>query len=68
MTEGWLETVRFDRPGNDIFKGGIFHSPINNSLGANKFPSSFVLPQQEISYNPNSPKNVTVTSKRFWDN
>lgn len=68
MVEGWLETVRFDRPGNDIFKGGIFHSPINNSLGANKFPSSFVLPQQEISYNPNSPKNVTVTSKRFWDN
>lgn len=68
MVEGWLETLRFDRPGNNIFKGGIFHSPINNSLGANNFPSSFVIPNQEITYNPNAPKNVTVTSKRFWDN
>jgi len=68
MVEGWLETVRFDRPGNNVFKGGIFTSPINNALGDNVFPSSFVYPAQEVTYNPNTPSGVTVKSTRFWDN
>lgn len=72
MAEGWIETVRLDRPGNNMFTagkaaGGLWTSPRLNSLGANKFPTSFVYPTQEISLNPNTPNRV-VTDKRFWDN
>ncbi|MEZ5053364.1 MAG: SusD/RagB family nutrient-binding outer membrane lipoprotein [Chitinophagales bacterium] len=66
MAEGWLETVRFNRAGNEIFTNGTFTSPILNSLGSFKFPTSFVYPTQEIALNPNTP-NRTVTDKRFWD-
>jgi Starch-binding associating with outer membrane len=73
MIEGWLETLRFDRAGNNIFTQGksvtpkgVFTSPILNSLGVNKFPTSFVYPTQEISLNPNTPNRV-VTDRRFWD-
>jgi hypothetical protein len=73
MTEGWLETLRFDRAGNLIFtdgvsNGAVFTSPILNSLGENNFPTSFVYPTQEISLNPNTPANRQVTDRRFWDN
>lgn len=68
MAEGWLETLRFDRTGHKIFKEGIFTSPINNSLGTDGFPSSFVYPTQEISNNSaNVPAGRSVNSKRFWD-
>ncbi len=68
MAEGWLETLRFDRTGHNIFKNGIFTSPINNSLGANGFPSSFIYPTQENSNNSaNVPSGRTVNSRRFWD-
>ena len=51
-----------------IFKNGIFTSPINNSLGTNGFPSSFIYPTQENSNNSaNVPSGRTVNSKRFWD-
>ncbi len=70
MTEGWLETVRFDRPGNEIFTNaatGIFTDPIQNNLGVRKYPSSLVYPQNEIGANPNTPTGRTITDKRFWD-
>ena len=66
MAEGWVETVRFNRAGNEIFTNGIFSSPLLNTIGANKYPTSFVYPTQEIALNPNTP-NRTVTDKRFWD-
>jgi hypothetical protein len=71
MTEGWIETKRFDLESTNsvIFRGddGFFHSPVNNSLGLNKFPSCFVYSSNEIATNPNVPKRV-VTDKVFWDN
>jgi hypothetical protein len=67
MAEGWLETLRFDRPGHNIFTGDIYTSPINNVLGSFVFPTSFIYPTQEVSLNPNTPAR-TVTDKRFWDN
>lgn len=68
MAEGWLETLRFDRTGHNIFKNGIFTSPINNSLGVNGFPSSFIYPTQEVSNNSaNVPAGRSVNSRRFWD-
>jgi hypothetical protein len=67
MTEGWLETLRFDRPGNHIFND-IFTSPTNNSLGNGVYPSSYVYPSSEINSNPNVPRDRVVTDKRFWDN
>lgn len=70
MTEGWIETLRFDRPGNNIFTGvsGIYTDPTQNVLGARKYPTSLVYPTQEASFNPNTPAGRTVTDKRFWDN
>ncbi|MCC6582871.1 MAG: SusD/RagB family nutrient-binding outer membrane lipoprotein [Chitinophagales bacterium] len=68
MAEGWLETLRFDRTGHNIFKNGIFTSPINNTLGTNGFPSSFIYPTQENSNNSaNVPSGRSVNSRRFWD-
>lgn len=69
MAEGWLETLRFDRPGHPIFTGstGIYTSPIQNSLGTRRYPTSFVYPTQEVTLNANAPTNRTVTSTRFWD-
>lgn len=66
MAEGWLETLRFNRAGNEIFTSGTFTSPILNSLGSFKFPTSFVYPTQEIALNSNTPNRV-VTDRRFWD-
>lgn len=72
MAEGWIETKRFDiESTNDIiFRGGtdgIFYSPTNNSLGANKFPSCFVYGSVEVATNPNTPARK-VSDKVFWDN
>lgn len=67
MAEGWLETLRFDRPGHHMFTDGIYTSPINNVLGDFIFPTSFIYPTQEVSLNPNTPAR-TVSDKRFWDN
>ncbi len=74
MAEGWLESLRFDRPGNLIFTGGpsatpagVFTSPRLNTIGLFEFPTSFVYPTQEISLNPNTPNRV-VTDIRFWNN
>lgn len=68
MAEGWLETLRFDRPGNQVFSGGIFTTPQLTTLGSGIFPSSFVYPSSEVNYNPNLPQGRTVKDKRFWDN
>jgi len=76
MIEGWIETERFDRPGNLIFTGAdvdgvsntVFTDPTQNVLGARKFPTSFVYPTQEVANNPNTPAGRVVTDKRFWDN
>ncbi|MBX7156676.1 MAG: SusD/RagB family nutrient-binding outer membrane lipoprotein [Chitinophagales bacterium] len=71
MAEGWLETLRFDRTNHRMFTGagavGLYTSPINSVLGADKYPTSFVYPTQETSLNPNTPANRRVTDKRFWD-
>lgn len=70
-TEGWIETRRFDRPGNQIFTGagaGIFSTPTRTVLGQGVFPSIYLIPQSELSFNPNSPKTRKVTDKVFWDN
>ncbi len=71
MYEGWIETRRFDRPGQIIFAGSrpgaIFYSPTQNSIGTDRFPSLFVYPLTETQYNPNTPAR-TVTDKVFWDN
>lgn len=79
MIEGWIETVRFDRPANTLFTTGIaassiprfvtpiFTDPIQNTLGSRNYPSSFVYPTQEVSNNPNTPAGRTITDKRFWD-
>ncbi|MCO5247401.1 MAG: SusD/RagB family nutrient-binding outer membrane lipoprotein [Chitinophagales bacterium] len=68
MIEGWLETLRFDRPGHNIFTKGIYTTPTLTILPVGVFPSSFVYPSTETNYNPNVPKGRKVTDKRFWDN
>ena len=76
MIEGWIETERFDRPGNLIFTGAdvdgvsntVFTNPTQNVLGTRVFPTSFVYPTQEVANNPNTPAGRVVTDKRFWDN
>ena len=68
-SEGWIESRRFDTPGNPIFTGGsgIFNIPTRTVLGGN-YPSIRLYPQSEISFNPNTPLGRSLTDKVFWDN
>lgn len=75
MIEGWLESVRFDKPAPHIFTGpkvpavsnSVFTNPSQNVLGSRIFPTSFVYPTQEVANNPNTPAGRVVTDKRFWN-
>ena len=66
--EGWIETRRFDRPGNRIFTEGIFQTPPLSILPAGTFPASWLYPASERSLNPNTPAQRSITDRLFWDN
>lgn len=66
--EGWIETRRFDRPGNRIFTEGIFQTPPLSILPAGTYPASWLYPASERSLNPNTPAQRTITDRLFWDN
>lgn len=66
--EGWIESRRFDRPGNRIFTEGIFQNPPLSVLPAGTFPASWLYPASERSLNPNAPSQRSITDRLFWDN
>jgi hypothetical protein len=66
--EGWIETRRFDRPGDRIFTSGIFQNPPLSVLAAGTFPASWLYPATERSYNPKAPGQRAITDQLFWDN
>lgn len=66
--EGWIETRRFDRPGNRIFTEGIFQNPPNSVLPAGTFPASWLYPASERSLNSNAPAQRVITDRIYWDN
>lgn len=67
--ESWIETRRFDSPGQIIFAGagGLFKSPPHSALGAGIFPSILPYPENEESLNQNFPGPHTITDTVFWD-
>ena len=65
--QGWIESRRFDRPGNRIFTEGIFQTPPLSVLPAGNFPASWLYPGSERSLNPNAPAQRSITDKLFWD-
>ncbi len=68
--EGWIESRRFDTPGNTIFGGGngIFQTPLTSSLPDGVFPSRWLYPESEQNLNSSFPGQASVTDKVFWDN
>jgi len=66
--EGWIEARRFDRPASRLFTNGIFQNPPLSVLPAGTFPSAWLYPATERSFNPNAPAQRTLTDKIFWDN
>lgn len=70
--EGWIESRRFDQAGSNLFTaavGGVFNTPPNTSLGDGIYPSVYLYPQTEVSFNAsNTPTSRSVTDKVFWDN
>jgi hypothetical protein len=66
--EGWIEARRFDRPASRLFTNGIWQTPPLSVLSAGEFPSAWLYPATERSFNPNAPAQRTVTEKIFWDN
>jgi hypothetical protein len=68
--EGWIEARRFDTPTTPIFTGtnGIYQTPLQSSLPDRVFPNRWLYPESEQTLNPNSPPQVSVTDKVFWDN
>ena len=67
--EGWIEARRFDTPTNPVFSGpnGVYQTPLQSSLPDNVFPNRWLYPESEQTLNPNSPNQVAVTDKVFWD-
>ncbi|GAA4236268.1 SusD/RagB family nutrient-binding outer membrane lipoprotein [Postechiella marina] len=66
--EGWIESRRFDRPASRIFTDGIFQTPPSSVLASGTFPSSWLYPESERSFNPNALPQRTITDAIFWDN
>jgi len=66
--EGWIEARRFDRPASRLFTDGIWQTPPLSVLPGGEFPSAWLYPFTERSFNPNAPAQRTVTDKIFWDN
>ncbi len=66
--EGWIEARRFDRPSSRLFTDGIWQTPPLSVLSSGQFPSAWLYPATERSFNPNAPAQRTVTDKIFWDN
>jgi len=70
-TESWTETRRLDTPGNPIFTGtdeGLFDYPVESTLPAGVYPTIYLIPEAERSFNPNAPAQQVITDKVFWDN
>ena len=66
--EGWIEARRFDRPSSRLFTDGIWQTPPLSVLSSGKFPSAWLYPASERSFNPIAPAQRSVTDKIFWDN
>lgn len=66
--EGWIEARRFDRPASRLFTEGIWQNPPLSVLPAGQFPSAWLFPGEEASFNPNTPPQRTITDRIFWDN
>ena len=66
--EGWIESRRFDRPASRIFTNGIFQTPPGSVLPNGTFPSSWLYPESERSFNPNALPQRAITDAIFWDN
>lgn len=66
--EGWIEARRFDRPASRLFTNGIWQTPPLSVLAAGVFPSAYLYPASERSFNPNAPLQRSLTDKIFWDN
>lgn len=66
--EGWIESRRFDRPASRIFTDGIFQTPPGSVLASGTFPSSWLYPESERSFNPNALPQRSITDAIFWDN
>lgn len=66
--EGWIESRRFDRPASRLFTNGIFQTPPDSVLAVGTFPSSWLYPESERSFNPNALPQRVITDRIFWDN
>ena len=69
--EAWAEARRLDTPDTKIFTGvnGLWKTPLKTALGQNVFPTIYLYPESEISYNPNAKqKELKLLEKTFWDN
>ena len=69
--EGWIEARRFDRPSSRLFTDvddGIWQTPPLSVLSSGEFPSAWLYPASERSFNPNAPLQRSVTDNIFWDN
>ncbi len=69
-SEAWAEARRLDTPDNKIFTGvnGLWKTPLKTALGPNVFPTLYLYPESERSFNPNANAQRQLTEKAFWDN
>jgi hypothetical protein len=66
--EGWIESRRFDRPASRLFTDGIFQTPPLSVLTSGTYPSSWLYPDSERSFNPNALPQKNIPDAIFWDN
>ena len=46
----------------------LWTTPTKSALGSQVFPSIYLYPESEQSFNPNAPAQRKLTEKVFWDN
>lgn len=69
-SEAWAEARRHDTPDTKIFSAanGLWTTPLKSALGTGIFPTLYLYPETEQSFNPNAPTQRALTEKAFWDN
>ncbi len=66
--EGWIESRRLDIPGRRTFTEGVFQTPLRSALPQGIFPSVWLYPESEQSFNSSAPAQRTLLDNVFWDN
>jgi len=66
MTQKYISSIATVQAYNDWRRTGIPALSVPASA-IGQIPRRFPYPQEEVTYNENTPKDLTINSKNWWD-